>query len=185
MKKLLNWLMDVWEKWQKDKERRYKRYEEELGHIERRARAMLTLNRRWFTNKSTMGELLLDGEFQCHTLEDTIRDPNKDGVLQKDEKVYGETAIPAGTYEIVISFSDKFKKKLPMLMHVPHFDAIRIHSVATAKHTKGCIGVGNRVPDMLDFVANGRDVFSKLMPKIEDVLKYRKLYIEVIGGPTA
>lgn len=177
--------MDVWEKWREDKERRRVRRDKEIRYFRRGMSSILSLNRKWYTDKTTIGELSLDNEFQCHTLEDTVRDLNKDGVLQKEEKVYGETAIPSGTYEIVISHSDKFHKKLPLLLDVPHFKGVRIHSGNIPTHTLGCILVGYHSPDQPDCIVNSRATFSKLFKKIEDVLNYRKLYIEINGGPGA
>ena len=57
--------------------------------------------------------------FLCHTLEDVVRDA---GV-----KIHGQTAIPKGTYELIVSFSNRFKKRLPLLLNVPNFEGIRIH----------------------------------------------------------
>src|SRR5436305_2999778 len=92
----------------------------------------LQLTRKTFSDKSTMGELLVDGKFECFTLEDMVR----------PEKIKHETAIPAGRYEVAISFSDKFQKLLPLLLNVPNFEGIRIHSGNTDKDSSGCILVG-------------------------------------------
>ena len=147
--------------------------------------SILILKRKWFTDKSTIGELSLDNEFQCHTLEDTVRDPNNDGILQANEKVWGETAIPAGRYEIVISFSNKFQKKLPLLLNVKFFKGIRIHPLNKASESLGCIGVGIYDVVQPDFIGASRSTFNELMPKMEHVLTMRKLFIEIEGGPTA
>ncbi|MCB6972509.1 DUF5675 family protein [Butyricimonas sp. DFI.6.44] len=89
----------------------------------------------------TIGRLFVDGEYFCDTLEDRCRD------LDKEEKVMNETAIPAGTYEVIVNVSAKFKRKLPLLLNVPHFTGIRIHKGNTDKDTSGCILVGeNRIP---------------------------------------
>lgn len=92
----------------------------------------LKLKRQPSTSKSTMGELFINGEFFCYTLED----------VEREEKIYGETAIPRGTYKIVLSYSSKFKRVLPMLLDVPDFSGIRIHRGVHAGHTEGCILVG-------------------------------------------
>lgn len=84
----------------------------------------------------TIGRLFVDGKYFCDTLEDRCRD------LDKEEKVIRETAIPAGTYEVIVNVSAKFKRKLPLLLDVPYFSGIRIHRGNTDKDTSGCILVG-------------------------------------------
>lgn len=89
----------------------------------------------------TIGRLFVDGKYFCDTLEDRCRD------LDREEKVMNETAIPEGTYEVVVNVSAKFKRKLPLLLDVPHFSGIRIHRGNTDKDTSGCILVGeNKEP---------------------------------------
>ena len=91
----------------------------------------LTLQRIAKDKSYTLGELSIDGEKFCHTLEPRWREPEA-------RKVAGKTAIPAGRYPVVITLSPKFK----LLLHVPGFTGIRIHAGNTAKDTKGCILVG-------------------------------------------
>ena len=95
----------------------------------------LTLQRIAKNKAYTLGELSIDGEKFCHTLEPRWRKPEA-------KKVAGKTAIPAGRYPVVITLSPKFKQWLPLLLHVPNFTGIRIHAGNTAKDTKGCILVG-------------------------------------------
>lgn len=59
----------------------------------------LLLLRNVFTDKSTIGDLLVYSNFFCYTLEDVVRKP--------DEKIPGETAIPTGKYEVVLSMSNR------------------------------------------------------------------------------
>lgn len=84
----------------------------------------------------TIGRLYVDGQYWCDTLEDRVRD------LSKERKVPGETAIPPGTYDVVVNISPKFKRLLPRLLRVPHFDGILIHRGNTAADSAGCILVG-------------------------------------------
>ena len=89
----------------------------------------------------TIGRLFVDGKYFCDTLEDRCRD------LDKEKKVMNETAIPEGTYEVIVNVSARFKRKLPLLLDVPHFSGIRIHRGNTDKDTSGCILVGeNKQP---------------------------------------
>lgn len=94
----------------------------------------LTLKRIFKGETYTIGSLYVDGVKFCDTLEDKVR---PDGV-----KVYGETAIPSGSYKCVITYSQRFKRKLPLLLNVPMFEGIRIHAGNTAVDTHGCILVG-------------------------------------------
>lgn len=116
----------------------------------------LELRRKWLTDKSTIGELYVNGEFECFTLEDVVR----------PEKVYGQTAIPAGRYRVIFSKSPRFKRVLPLLMHVPNFEGVRIHAGNTAVDTEGCILVGQERGE--DKVLKSRLALEALLAKITD-----------------
>lgn len=89
----------------------------------------------------TIGHLEVNGLYFCDTLEDQVRN------LQKEKKLPGQTAIPAGIYEVVVNISPRFKRKLPRLLNVPGFEGILIHRGNTPKDTAGCILVGeNKIP---------------------------------------
>ena len=112
----------------------------------------LFLKRKWFSMESSIGELSIEGlAFRCFTLEDPVRD---------GPKIYGRTAIPAGTYRIIINKSGKFKRLMPLLMGVPGFDGIRIHIGNTARETDGCILVGRTRG--LDWIGHSRDAYDEL-----------------------
>ena len=103
----------------------------------------LELKRRFLGESYAIGSLSIDGKKFCDTLEDKVRDLNKNGVFDGDEKkVYAETAIPYGTYDIVVDYSPKFKRELPRLQNVKHFEGILIHRGNTAEDSAGCILVG-------------------------------------------
>ena len=111
----------------------------------------MLLRRRWYSDRSTIGVLTL-GEFSCFTLEDRVREP---GV-----KVQDKTAIPAGRYRVVVDFSQRFQRRMPLLLDVPMFTGIRIHSGNTAEDTRGCVLVGEwRAPD---WVGDSRRAFADL-----------------------
>ena len=135
--------------------------------------SLITVRRKWYTDKSTIGELTFD-DFKCFTLEDTVR---KDGI-----KVYGKTAIQGGRYEVVLTYSERFKKFMPLLLNVPKFEGIRIHSGNKPEDTEGCILVGLvRPPDQKDLILDSRAAFSLLMAKLEPASKVGKIQIGITG----
>lgn len=108
----------------------------------------------------TIGKLSIDGKYECDTLEDKVRE---DGV-----KIFGETAIPSGKYEIVITYSQRFKIDLPLLLNVPNFEGIRIHPGNTDADTHGCILVGkNKIKGK---VVESQVTFKALFAKIRKAL---------------
>ena len=101
----------------------------------------LQLQRHTRAPHSTLGDLYINGFYQCHTCEDVVRaiGPNGEG------KIPGETAIPAGTYRVILNESPRFKRIMPRLLNVPHFDGILIHKGNTDADTHGCILVGRTI----------------------------------------
>ncbi len=81
-------------------------------------------------DRNIIGDLHVDNEFFCYTLEDEIR---ADGV-----KEYGETAIKAGLYEIEVTYSPKFKRDMILIKNVPNFSGIRLHGGNSSKDSLGC-----------------------------------------------
>ena len=124
----------------------------------------LKLIRTEFNNACTIGELLVDGKHECWTLEDVVR---PDGV-----KVYGETAIPFGTYSIDITPSPRFKRELPLLVGVDNFVGIRIHPGNTASDTEGCILVGQGKGQ--NCILSSRAAFDALFAKLMAAKKARQ-----------
>ena len=114
----------------------------------------------------TIGKLYIDGEYFCDTCED--RDRQLDSSMSIEEireiKVYGETAIPTGTYRVAITYSMKFRKMLPELIGVKGFSGIRIHSGNASKDSLGCILVGKNTRK--GQVTSSRATFDRLMLKL-------------------
>lgn len=103
----------------------------------------LKLKRRFFGDTYTIGTMYIDGVRFCDTLEDKNRDLNHNSKFDNGEKkVMHQTAIPFGTYKVIVNRSPKFGRDLPRLMNVPNFDGILIHRGNTASDTSGCILVG-------------------------------------------
>lgn len=126
----------------------------------------LELIRKPSTESTTLGDLYVNGEYFCHTLEDPVREigPNGEG------KIMGETAIPAGAYRVIINISPRFKKLFPRLLDVPHFTGILIHGGNSAEDTHGCILVGDKV--IGDRIAGGTSspAFKRLLATIQTAL---------------
>ena len=104
----------------------------------------LKLKRVYFNDKYTIGKLYICDEYFCDTIEDVNRDLNKDGDLNDpgESKIMHKTAIPCGSYKVVVNLSNRFKRLLPLLIDVPHFDGIRIHNGVDETSSSGCIIVG-------------------------------------------
>lgn len=124
---------------------------------------IVTLRRIAFKETYTIGKLYVDGIYVCDTVED--KDRGLDDSMSEEEikkkKVYGETAIPYGTYKVSITYSPKFKKNLPLVEGVKGFSGIRIHSGNTAKDSLGCIIVGKN--KKVGMVLDSRATMEKLM----------------------
>lgn len=128
----------------------------------------ILIKRRYIGSEYTIGSMFLNDTYFCDTLEDVVRDHNKDGVLNgpNENKVNGKTAIPYGEYKVIVNESPRFKRRLPRLLDVPHFDGILIHRGNTHEDTSGCILVGeNKVKGK---VINSAKYELELVRIIED-----------------
>lgn len=109
----------------------------------------LDIRRKWFSARTTIGELYVNNKFFCYTLEDTIR---AEGI-----KVNAETGIPAGNYLCELSFSTRFQRILPMIYTEPNkyelknggisFSGIRFHGGNNISNTEGCVLVAYKKID--------------------------------------
>lgn len=115
----------------------------------------IEIKRLYRTENSTIGELKIDGKFECYTLEDK----------ERDVKIKGETAISKGTYKVIINQSNRFKKLLPLLLNVPNFEGVRIHPGNSNHDTEGCILVGQSISK--DYISKSRKAFEKLFKKMQ------------------
>jgi len=122
---------------------------------------LLKIRRKWFTDKSTIGTIEVDGIKAGFTLEDVAR---PDGV-----KIPGKTAIPAGTYQVILDYSQRFMKQMPHILNVPNFSGIRIHKGNSADDVEGCIAVGLNKTENL--VYDCTNVFEYIYSKIEGAIE--------------
>lgn len=127
----------------------------------------LLLTRLVFEDEYTEGQLFIDEFYFCDTLEDKTRDYDKDGEVE--EKVYGKTAIPFGRYEVIMSYSPKFKKVMPEVLNVKGFEGIRIHGGNKPEDTLGCVLVGKYVKN--GEIKDSKNTANKLYGIIEDAIK--------------
>lgn len=130
----------------------------------------------------TIGTLSVDcDDFTCFTLEDKDRHLSQTDSLEaiKQLKVYGKTAIPYGTYEVAVTFSNRFQKFLPLLINVPGFEGIRIHTGNTEADSLGCILVGTQKDVLNDRILNSRTAFAELILLINEKIKSEKVFITI------
>lgn len=138
----------------------------------------LTLKRIALRPTYTIGKLYIDDVYFCDTIEDTVRDLNKNGKFDNGEKkIHSKTAIPYGIYEIKWTYSPRFKKYTPQLMNVPSFEGIRIHSGNTSADTEGCLILGKN--KQVGKVLNSRDTINKFYPIIKEACSNGKVTIEI------
>ena len=132
-----------------------------------------------FTDKSTISDCFVDGEWVCFILEDKDRQVSNGTIMSwsKDLKIPKETAMPRGTYEVAVTFSDRFQKFLPLIMGVPDFEGIRIHAGNTDSDTEGCLLPGTWKGR--DNVSESRKAFNKLFALIQSAVKKEKVFITV------
>ena len=152
----------------------------------------LSLKRIAKREKYTIGRLYIDGIYLCDTLEDTDRrlDSSMNVNTIKEKKVYGETAIPAGEYEITLDVvSPKFSKykfymntckgKLPRLLDVKGFEGVLIHCAEGYKGAEllqGCIGVGKNT--IVGGLTDCKNTFVKLYKELNSAKERgEKIYI--------
>lgn len=129
----------------------------------------LELVRHYLGENYTIGKLSIDSKYFCDTLEDAVR----------PIKIYGETAIPFGTYKIILNESPRFGRVLPRLLNVPKFDGVLIHRGNTAEDTAGCILVGeNKVKGK---VVNSTPYEIGLVKMMQEAIdRGEKITIEII-----
>lgn len=116
---------------------------------------LLSLKRNPSNESCTIGNLSVDGNWECFVLEDPVR----------ATKIAGKTAIPAGKYKVQITMSPRFQKPLPLLLNVPNYSGVRIHTGNTAEDTEGCLLPGQTNPTPYS-VGNSGKAFAALMEKL-------------------
>lgn len=131
----------------------------------------LHLTRRILTPKSTTGQLTVDGVNECYVLEDKYRAP-------PEPKVFGETCIPCGRYEVTKTFSPHFGHDMYLVNNVPGFEGIRIHGGNVPADTEGCLLVGRILGH--DRVDESLIALAALTAKLDSALaRAEKIFITI------
>lgn len=116
----------------------------------------IVVDRKWKSNTYTIGIMYINGVRFSETLEDKDRGlkSSMSEMEISSKKVYGQTAIPAGTYIIKMTYSSKFadrlwarkyNNKVPEISDVKGFSGVRIHPGNTAEESLGCIFLGRNL----------------------------------------
>lgn len=151
----------------------------------------LLVDRRWKKEAYTIGRLYIDGVLFCNTLEDKDRGLKQTDSLAtiQSKKVYGETAIPTGTYNVRMDIkSPKYsllswyknlcKGFMPRLENVPGWSGILIHPLNSPDQTLGCLGVGKNT--QVGKLTDSKNTFAKLYKKMKTAYdKGEKITIEI------
>lgn len=144
----------------------------------------ISLERKWRSESATVGNLFLDGVFECYVLEDRVREI---GLIDVAEwKVKGATAIPAGRYRVVKDYSNRFQRTTLHLINVPGFVGIRVHPGNTDKDTEGCLLPGTGRVNATS-VTGSKDACGNFEAKVFAALdKGEEVWINVVNplGPT-
>jgi hypothetical protein len=126
----------------------------------------LTLKRIANRKDYCIGKLYINGKYFCDTLEDVDR--GLDDSMSEDEikqiKIKGETAIPTGIYTVLLTYSPKYKKIMPLINNVKGYSGIRIHSGNSSKDTEGCLLVGKNT--VVGRLTDSRNTFNALFKRL-------------------
>jgi hypothetical protein len=101
----------------------------------------IKVSRRFEGKSTTLSTMTVDGVASQYVLEDKDRRLTSEMKLSEISKikVHGCTAIPVGRYKVDITYSNRFKRLMPILIDVPGFAGIRIHPGNTHQNTEGCL----------------------------------------------
>ncbi|CAB4183655.1 hypothetical protein UFOVP1106_37 [uncultured Caudovirales phage] len=142
----------------------------------------IRVKREHFNEVCTIGSLTIDGDdLLLYTLEDTDRRLSQTDETSaiKQIKVFGSTAIPYGRYEVVMTYSDRFKQVMPLILNVKGFDGIRIHAGNTAHDTLGCVLVAYQKDILNNKILQSRGAIAELYMLISEAVKKEKVFITI------
>lgn len=139
----------------------------------------LILERKFHNATSTEGNLYINGKWFCNTIEDVVRVPFGKPWDHK-VKVYGKTAIPYGTYPVLVTWSNRFQRQLTGVFNVPSFEGIRIHNGTSELSSAGCIIVSYKDDDKNHKLINDKAAMNDLCKIVKDAQKKEKIYLKIV-----
>lgn len=142
----------------------------------------IRIDRQWKKAEYTISRVYVNGRYYgCNALEDTDR-----GLLQamqiaeiQKRKIKGKTAIPRGYYDVKITWSEKYQRNMPLVVDVPGFSGIRLHSGNSAKDTEGCILFGKN--DKVGWISDSRYWTDKIYRLINTALAKGEKITLIVG----
>lgn len=141
----------------------------------------LIVNRRLLNPLDSIGDLSINGVFQCFTLEPTMREIS--GQPVSSWKIQDKTAIPVGRYRLTLTYSPKFQRTMPLLVAVPGYEGVRLHWGNYPGDTDGCILTGQQ--QGTDEVLASKLAFEALYPKIQSAVNGEGAWITINNPPGA
>ena len=119
---------------------------------------------------NNIGDFFIEGAFFCYSLEDEIR----------FSKVYGKTAIPDGRYRVVLNWSNRFKRIMPLLLDVPNFTGVRLHGGNTAEDSHGCPLIAfNLIENKTKIQGTAEKKLTKILQKFQEENSSGEIWITI------
>lgn len=146
----------------------------------------LEINRKEFYSDRCIGGFYISGQWYYYTLEDRDRQRQENGTIipwTPDLKVPKETAIPYGRYQVVINWSNRFKRLMPQILDVPDFTGIRIHDgglVAEPIDTEGCPLIGLQYDTKALTLLKSKEAFDNFFFQLDRAIKMgEEIWLEI------
>lgn len=139
----------------------------------------LKIIRSEFQSDRTLGKLYIDDRLFCNTLEDTDRGLTRDTPRDviKRTKIAKKTCIPYGRYRVILSYSTKLKRYLPLILDVPEYRGIRVHRGSGPEWSSGCplVGLGRKGSKLTKIV----EAEQQLIEILDTVNHSQAIYITI------
>ena len=110
--------------------------------------------RKYETNKSITGEIHVDDQEECFSLEPARQNPVNPG---------HPCVAAGGPYKVILTHSPHLGYICPEVLDVPNRTDIRVHKGNEPKNTLGCTLIGSSIGPQKDWVSNSTEAFNKLM----------------------